>query len=66
MNIEHTTVSEEGISFVIDQRLKNTRRILKPKVVKCVTSVHDSLNVCDYVVAYLNRTLALRDRKSVV
>jgi hypothetical protein len=59
MNIEHTTVSDEGISFIIDQRLKTTRRILKPKVVKCVTSEHDSLNVCDYVLAYLNRTLAL-------
>jgi hypothetical protein len=60
MNIENTTISKEGISFIIDQRLKNTRRVLKPKIVTCVTSEIDSLNVSDYVVAYLNRTVAMR------
>lgn len=60
MNIEKTHIDEDGISFVIFDRLKSTRKVIKPKVVKCITSEVPALNVCDYVLAYLNRTIALR------
>ena len=60
MDIENTTLSDDSTQFVIFNSLKHTRRVLKPKVVSCLTSDIDSLNVCDYVMAYMNRTLSLR------
>lgn len=33
---------------------------MKPKTVECVTSDIDSLNVADYVTAYLNKTFTIR------
>ena len=60
MDIENTTLSEDSIQFVIFNSLKHTKRVLKPKVVSCITSEIDSLNVSDYVMAYMNRTLSIR------
>lgn len=60
MNIENTTVTEDGISFIIFDKLKHTKKVLKPKVIQCFTSDIPSLNVCDYITAYLNRTFTIR------
>ena len=60
MDIENTALADDNIQFVIFDSLKHTRRILKPKVVTCVSSDIDSLNVSNYVMAYMNRTLSLR------
>ena len=57
LNVENSSLSENGISFVIFDRLKNTRKVLKPKVVQCINSEIPSLNVADYVTAYMNKTL---------
>ena len=48
------------VVFVVDTKLKTTKRVLKPKLVKCVNSSSPSLNVCDYILAYLNKTIAFR------
>lgn len=62
MDIENTTLEEDGVSFVIFNKLKHTKKVLKPKVVKCVTSEIPSLDVCSYVLTYMNRTLAIRSK----
>lgn len=64
MNIDNTVVSDNGISFVIFDKLKNTRRTLKPKVVECVSSDISSLCVSDYVTAYLDKTSMWRDQQA--
>ena len=60
MDVENTALSDGNVQFVIFDRLKHTRRVLKPKVVNCITSDIDSLNVSNYVVSYMNCTLSLR------
>ena len=60
ININYRTVNEDGISFVIFDQLKNSRRTVKPKVVNCVVSDIDSLNVAQYVSYYLEATEPLR------
>lgn len=60
MNIEHTAMSEDGIQFIITNRLKHTRRVQKPKIIKCIVSDIPSLNVCDYVTYYMNKTFNIR------
>jgi len=60
MDIESTHVSGDSISFVILEPLKTTHIKRKPKVVKCISSDIAALNVCDYTLVYMNRTLALR------
>ena len=60
INIEHCSITEHGISFIIFNRLKQHRKSITPKTVQCVNSDIPSLNVADYVTAYLNRTLPIR------
>lgn len=60
MNIEHTHIKKDAVSFIIFDRLKTTKRVAKPKEVNCVQSNTPSLNVCDYVLAYMNRTFSIR------
>lgn len=62
MDIENTALSEDGIQFVIFDRLKTTRRVIKPKVINCHSCDIPSLNVCDYVMNYMNRTLNIRSQ----
>lgn len=60
MDVEKTTINNNEICFIIDSRLKHTRRILKPKLIKCIPCDDPSLNVCDYTLSYMNRTIAYR------
>jgi len=60
MNIEHTALTDRGITFIIFDRLKHSRKSVKPKLVECINSEIPSLNVADYVTAYMNRTLPIR------
>lgn len=60
MNIENTHLTKDSVSFVIFDRLKTSNRKNKPKVVNCITSEMPALNVCDHVLAYMNRTISMR------
>ena len=53
-------ITPGGICFVIFSPLKHARRVVKPKVVECPNTDVPALNVSDYVISYLNRTLPLR------
>ena len=59
MNIENIVQNEDSIDFIILDRLKTTKKIHKPKVIKCISSDIDGLNVKNYVSAYMERTLPL-------
>lgn len=61
MDIENCSISENKISFVIFNKLKHTRKVLKPKVIVCPSSDNPSLNVCAYVKEYMARTLPYRN-----
>ena len=62
MDIEHCTVSDEGILFPIHSLLKNSRRNHPIRVVKCHNFTDPALNVSEYVLAYLRRTFKFRLR----
>ena len=57
IDIEHSEVSEEGIFFPIYTLLKSSRRNRPIRVVKCIRFDDPSLDVCNYVMVYLQKTL---------
>ena len=61
INIKKMHISDNGISFVITNKLKTTKRVLKPKIVKCVSSSDPALDVCPYVKSYLLETAKFRN-----
>ena len=62
IDIEHSSLTEEAILFPIFTLLKGSKRNRPVRVVKCIKFSDPSLNVADYVAAYLNRTLRFRLR----
>ena len=60
MNINRYHLSSQQLSFVITERLKTTKRTLKPKVVNCVASDKPALSPYLYVQEYISRTAPLR------
>jgi hypothetical protein len=60
INIEQTDIADNTVMFIINSRLKTTRRVLKPKIVKCVNTDSPTFNVCDYILYYMNKTLGYR------
>ena len=61
MNKKKMHTSDESISFVITNKLKTTKRVLKPKIVKCVESSDPALDVCSYVKSYLLEAAKFRN-----
>ena len=59
-NIKEYEVSDRKIVFNITARLKNTRRVLKPTIISCVSCSEESLDVKKYVQAYMDATKPLR------
>ena len=60
LDIEKIRIENDAIVFTINVKLKTTRKLLKPRTVKCVSTDNPALNVCDHVIAYMNRTLPIR------
>ena len=54
-------IYDDSISFVITNKLKTTKRDLKPKIVKCVNSSDPALDVCAYVKTYMHETSKLKN-----
>lgn len=52
--------SENKIQFIIRERVKNTRKILKPTIINCVSSDIVELDVALLVKHYIERTKTLR------
>ena len=60
MNIKDMEYEEEHINFIIRSRLKTTKRVLRPKIVKCVCTENAQLNVASYVAHYIEVTKQFR------
>ena len=55
-------IGDNKIIFHIrDQRQKQTRKILKPTTISCVSAPCEALDVKKYVLGYLEKTKSLRD-----
>ena len=59
MNIDHKHKHDNGITFVIFNRLKHTRKVHKPKEILCVRSDIKELDVSAYVQTYLEKNREL-------
>ena len=63
MNIDNYYENPEGgLSFVIFDILEHTRRVLKPKVINCISSDSPALDVGNYVRAYIEATDSIREK----
>ena len=51
---------DDSIKFVIKDRIKTTRRILRPKIINCCNSELEEFNVANYVRFYLDATKEFR------
>ena len=60
LNINKVHLSPNKLSFVITDRLKTTKRVLKPKVVTCYSSICESLSPFLYIKEYLSQTSKFR------
>ena len=62
LSVEKVTVSAHGLEFLVSEVLKTSRVGRPARVVSCVSWDDDRLNVCKYVVAYMDRTFVFRWR----
>ena len=60
LNIEKINIVNNSVNSIVDTKLKTTRKVLTPRIVKCVAAEDPTLNVYDYVLAYLIKTLPMR------
>ena len=61
MNIKNVRISDFSISCIKTNKQKITKRVLKPKIVKCVKSSDPALDVCAYVKSYMLETSKFRN-----
>merc|ERR1712179_91124 len=57
--MEFSEITNEGIYFPIYSLLKTSKRNRPIRVVRCVRFDEPSLDICNYVVAYLQRSLKI-------
>ena len=56
-------IHSDRVLFIIREKVKNTRRILKPTIITCLSSDIEELDVASYVSHYIQRTNDFRDEK---
>ena len=54
--ISNMTMDGDDLKFVIKDRIKTTRRVLKPKIVNVISCELEELNVLNYVKKYIEMT----------
>ena len=60
-NINDMQINDDHIEFVIFKRTKTTRKVLKPIILKCVSSDNENLSVAKCVLEYKKRTEPYRN-----
>ena len=63
-DISKMTVTKDYVTFIINNRIKTTKRVLKPTYIKCPSSSIEELDVAKYVAHYIETTKALREKTS--
>lgn len=61
LKVNNLVIEDNEISFVIFDKLKHTRKVAKPKIVRCPNSEIPALNVALYVRAYMAATEPMRN-----
>ena len=59
-SIKNMCISEDKIDFIINDKIKTTRKILKPHIISCISTNSPELDVCAHVKAYLQKTESYR------
>ena len=63
---EKMVLEDDGsVNFLINDRIKTTRRVLKNKFLHCCTCKDEEFNVAKYVLFYINSTNVLRENYAV-
>ena len=62
LRVDRVAITNQGLEFVIFDRLKTTRSGQPPKVVKCVSWDAEELDVSFYVQKYMDKTFSFRCR----
>ena len=62
-SVNNMKIYPNKIDFIIRDKVKNTRKILKPSIITCVSSPIQELDVASYVTQYIERTKEFRDEK---
>ena len=62
--MEQSAVNHEGIFFPIYSLLKCSKQNKPVQVVKCIKFDEPALDVCDYTLAYMQRTLKFSHPRS--
>ena len=60
-SIKNMTTSKDKVQFVIRDIVKNTRKILKPTIITCISTDLEELNVALYVQYYIKTTSSYRN-----
>ena len=60
LNLNNMEIGRDSIKFVILDKLKTTRKVIKPKIVTCLSSEIEELCLKSYISAYIKRTSEFR------
>ena len=63
-SIKNMVLSDNKIQFVIRDRVKGTRKTLKPTIISCISSNSEPLDVYSYMKAYIQKTESSRKEHS--
>ena len=53
-------ISDDKIQFVIREKVKNTRKKIRPTIITCISTNNDRLNVLNHIKAYIDETNEFR------
>ena len=59
-SLDNMVIEENSLKFVVKDRVKTTRKVLRPTVIDCVSSNIEELDVSSYVKYYLDSTKDIR------
>ena len=65
-NVKDMNVTPSKIEFVVRQKLKHTRNVLKPTIISCVKSNVEELDVSSYVAHYIELTKEFRGEEGAL
>ena len=62
-SVNSMSITSQSVDFIVKERTKTTRRILKPITISCVSNDDESPNFANYVQFYINATKAHRGKE---
>ena len=59
-SLKNMVISDKKVDFVITDKVKSTRKFLKPTIISCISTNNEALDVSAHVKAYVEKTKNLR------